>query len=163
MLKYFGMTLLAGLLSTALWGQGATYEGMSMYQPKTYDGVEREMLAGDKLVTQRGLLNFDGREKVSFIAENGAQLMIPYKAIKALDFSFYNPIQVPRKETATSRFVPKMHKMGGKRYLTVKYDTAEGLQSTVIAMEPDRYSTVLSTFSTKTGLPINRTGSEEIF
>ena len=175
MLKFYWMTLLTGLLTTALLptvlrGQGATHEGMSMYQPKTYDGVEREMLDGDKLVLQRGLLNFDGRLQVTFVAEDGAKLSIPYKSIRSLDFSFYNPIQAPRKEAAASRFnpvghfaMPKMHKIGGKRYLTVKYETAEGLQSTVIAMEPERYSTVLGTFRTKTGLPINRTGAEDTF
>jgi hypothetical protein len=160
MLKFCGMTLVAAGM---MYGQGAVHEGMSMYASKAYDGVEREMAGqdGGRMVIQRGMLTFDPRDQVKFVSEDGAELRIPYKAIKALDYSFYNPIQ--ERHESSSKFVPKLHKIGGKRYLTVHYESAQGLQSTVMAFDPDRYQRVFGTFITKTGLMINRTGMEAEF
>ena len=165
MLKFFAMTVVTATGLTFGQGMvshlGAGHEGMSMYASRAYDGVEREMSSGKHLVVQRGVLTFDARESVKFVAEDGDQLMVPYKSIKSLEYSFYNPIQ-ERRESG-SKFVPKFHKVGGKRYLIVRYESAEGLQSTVMAFEPDRYQRVLGTFVSKTGLPINRVGIEEVF
>jgi len=52
-------------------------------------------------------------------------------------------------------------KLGGKRYLTVRYDTGNGPESTVLALDPDLYQQVMGSFQSKTGVMVSRPGGYE--
>ena len=94
------------------------------------------------------------KEEVKFVNKAGGQFRIPYRAIKKMEFSFYNPIESvkPSKHAAFNV------KVGGKRYLTLRYDLGAGPESTVLSMEPDQYQQILGSFQSKTGMLVSRSG-----
>ena len=150
--------ILAGALALNAWGQGATNPGMSMYAEPSYDGVERAVMnpKTNTWETQRGYLQFDARDQVKFTNKKGNEFKIPYKAVKALEFSFYNPVEGKKAKG------PAMNvKLGGKRYLTVSYDLGYGPESTVLALDPDQYQQVLGSFRSKTNVLVMRPGGYE--
>ena len=157
-LQSFALPILAGTLALTAWGQGAIHPGMSIYAEPSYDGVEREVLnpKTNTWDSQRGYLMFDAREQVRFINNSGNQFKIPYKAIRALEFSFYNPVEVKKAKGPAFNV-----KLGGKRYLTVRYDQGSGMESAVIAIDPDQYQQVLGSFRSKTNIPVMRPGGYE--
>ena len=129
-----------------------------MYAEPSYDGVERQIMntKTNSWETQRGYLQFDARDQVKFTNKKGVDLKIPYKAVKALEFSFYNPVEGKKAKG------PAMNvKLGGKRYLTVSYDLGYGPESTVLALDPDQYQQVLGSFRSKTNVPVRRPGGFE--
>ena len=129
-----------------------------MYAQPSYDGVEREILNAKTNLweTQRGYLQFDAREHVKFTSKNGNEFKIPYKAVKALEFSFYNPVEVKKSKGPALNV-----KLGGKRYLTVRYDQGNGPESTVLALDADQYQQVLGSFRSKTNVAVSRPGGYE--
>ena len=150
--------LLAGSLAAAAFGQGATNPAMSMYAEPSYDGVEREILnpKTNRWETQKGYLMFDASEQVKFVNKNGNQFKIPYKAVKALEFSFYNPVELKKAKGPALNV-----KLGGKRYLTVRYDVGDGLESSILALDSDQYQQVLGTFRSKTNVIVMRPSGYE--
>jgi hypothetical protein len=74
-----------------------------------------------------------------------------------MDYSFYNPI-----ETARGSKHPAFNvKLGGKRYLSVRYDSGSGPESTVLILDPDVYQQVIGSFQAKTGMMVARPGGYE--
>ena len=158
-LSYFlALPILAGAFVISAWGQGATHPGMSIYAEPGYDGVEREVLnpKTNTWEVQRGWLMFDSAEQVKFVNKHGSQFKIPYKSVKALEFSFYNPVELKKSKGPAFNV-----KLGGKRYLTVRYDLGNGPESTVLALEPDHYQQVLGSFRSKTNIAVARPGGYE--
>jgi hypothetical protein len=156
---FLALPILAGALAlstSSAWGQGATIENMSMNAAPSYDGVERAILnpKTNTYEMQRSWLVFDRKEEVKFVNRSGGQFRIPYRSIKAMEFSFYNPIDSmkPAKHAAFNV------KVGGKRYLTVRYDVGAGAESTILAMDPDQYQQILGSFQSKTGMLVSRSG-----
>ncbi len=156
--QFFALPILAGAFAFSAWGQGATHPGMSIYAEPSYDGVERQVLnpKTNTWEVQRGYLMFDPAEQVKFVNKNGNQFKIPYKAVKALEFNFYNPVELKKAKSRAYNV-----KMGGKRFLTVRYDVGYGLESTVLAMDPDQYQQILGSFRSKTNLLVTRPGGFE--
>src|SRR5947209_1507613 len=95
---FFALPMLAGTLALSAWGQGATHPGMSFYAEPSYDGVEREILnpKTNSWEVQRGYLTFDATDQVRFINRSGNQFKIPYKSVRSLEFSFYNPVDAKK-------------------------------------------------------------------
>ena len=157
--QFLALPILAGSLALTAWGQGAAHPGMSIYAEPSYDGVEREVLnpKTNTWESQRGYLMFDAQEQVKFINNNnGNGFKIPYKAVKALEFSFYNPVEVKKSKGPAFNA-----KLGGKRYLTIRYDQGSGMESAVIAIDPDQYQQVLGSFRSKTNVAVMRPGGYE--
>lgn len=156
---FFALPILAGAFAISAWGQGATHPGMSPWAEPSYDGIERVALnpKTNAWEIQRGWLMFDSTEQVRFVNKSGGQLKIPYRSIKALEYSFYNPID----NMKASRRPALNVKLGGKRYLTVRYDAGSGPESTVIGLEPDMYQQVMGSFQSKTGMMVSRPGGYE--
>lgn len=130
-----------------------------MYADPSYDGIERAAL-NTKTNTweiQRGWLMFDPTEQVRFVSKGGAQVRIPYKSIQTMQYSFYNPVQTAK----ASHRPPFNVKLGGKRYLTVRYDLGNGPESTVMILNPDLYQQVIGSFQAKTGVMVSRPGGYE--
>ena len=155
---FLAVPFLAGAFALSVWGQGATHPGMSIYAEPSYDGVEREILNPKTNLweSQRGWLMFDAKQEVKFVNKSGNQFKIPYKAVKALEFSFYNPVEVRRSKGPAFNV-----KVGGKRYLTVRYDLGYGQESSVLALDADQYQQVLGSFRSKTGVMVMRPGGHE--
>ena len=155
---FLAVPVLAGAFAFSAWGQGATHPGMSIYAEPSYDGVERAALnpKTNTWEAQRGWLMFDSSEQVRFVSKTGNQFKIPYKAIKALEYSFYNPVEVKKSNRPAFNV-----KVGGKRYLTVRYDAGSGPESMVMGLEPDHYQQVLGSFQSKTGMMVSRPGGHE--
>ena len=156
--QFFALPILAGAFALSAAGQGATNPGMSMYLEPSYDGVEREVLnpKTNTYETQRGYLSFDSREQVKFTNKTGNQFKIPYKAVRALEYSFYNPVEARKNKGAAMNV-----KLGGKRYLTIRYDVGAGTESAVMALDADQYQQVLGTFRSKTGVLVTHPGGYE--
>jgi hypothetical protein len=156
---FFALPILAGALAlstSSAWGQGANIENMSMNAEPSYDGVERAVL-NPKTSTyemQHSWLVFDRKEQVKFVTRSGSEFKIPYRSIKRMEFSFYNPIDSLRP---TKRASFNM-KVGGKRYLTVRYDLGSGPEATIMSMDPDQYQQILGSFQSKTGMLVVRPG-----
>jgi hypothetical protein len=132
---------------------------MSIYAEPSYDGVERALLNAktNSWETQRGWLMFDAVDQVRFVTKTGGQFKLPYRSIKSLEYSFYSPIQEAKKAHRPAMMV----KLGGKRYLTVRYDLGYGPESTVMVLEPDQYQQVMGSFQSKTGLMVAHPGGYE--
>ena len=157
--SFFALPILAGALAlstSSAWGQGANIENMSMNAEPSYDGVWRAIVdpKTNTYEMQHSWLVFDRKEEVKFVNKAGGQFRIPYRAIKKMEFSFYNPIESvkPSKHAAFNV------KVGGKRYLTLRYDLGAGPESTVMSMEPDQYQQILGSFQSKTGMLVSRSG-----
>jgi hypothetical protein len=147
--RFFALPILAGAFAFSSWGQGGAFaDGMSFYNTPSYDGVERSILNPKTNLweVQRGWLMFDAKEQVRFLTKGGEKFRIPYKSIRSLEYSFYNPVP-----SASVSHSPVRVKLGGKRYLTVKFDTGAGAESMVLGLEPDQYQQVIGTFQAKTG------------
>ena len=157
--RFFALPILVGAFALSSWGQGAIMEGMSMYNTPSFDGVERSVLnpKTNHWDVQHGWLMFDAREQVRFVTKNGAQFRIPYKSIKSMEYYFYNPIDTG----ASTGRGPLQVKIGGKRYLAVRFDAGSGPESTVLALEPDQYQQVIGSFQAKTGTMVLHPGGYE--
>ena len=155
--RFFALPILAGACALSSWAQGAIMEGMSFYNVASYDGVERSVMnpKTNHWDTQHGWLMFDAKEQVRFVTKSGEKIRIPYRSIKTMEYSFYNPI-----DTGTGHG-PVRVKLGGKRYLTVNFQTGAGPESMVLALEPDQYQQVIGTFQAKTGSMVTRPGGYE--
>jgi hypothetical protein len=145
--------------SSSAWGQGASIENMSMTDQPSYDGVERAILnpKTNSYEMQRSWLMFDSKEQVRVVNRNGGQFKIPYRSIKTMEFSFYNPLDSMKASKHSSSNM----KLGGKRYLTVHYDLGSGVESTILSMQPDQYQQILGSFQAKTGMMVVRPGGYE--
>jgi hypothetical protein len=155
--RFFALPILAGAFALSSWAQGALMEGMSFYNAASYDLVGRSVLnpKTNQWDTQHGWLMFDPKEQVRFVTKSGEKMRIPYRSIKTMEYSFYNPI-----DPGTGHG-PMRVKLGGKRYLTVFFQTGAGLESTVFSLEPDEYQQVIGTFQAKTGMMVLRPGGYE--
>lgn len=155
---YLALPILAGAFAFSAWGQGATHPGMSIYAEPSYDGVEREILnpKTNSWEVQRGQLLFDSQEQVKFVNRYGNQFKIPYKAVKSLEMSFYNPVEL--KKSKGQAFNAKL---GGKRFLTVRYDVGYGVESAILALDADQYQQILGSFRSKTNIAVSRPGGHE--
>jgi hypothetical protein len=129
-----------------------------MYAEPSYDGIEREVLnpKTNTWESQRGYLMFEAKDQLKFITKSGNQFKIPYKSVRALEVNFYNPIEAEKVKHPAFNV-----KLGGKRYLTVRYDLGSGPESTVMAMDPDQYQQILGSFFSKTGVRVRRPGGYE--
>ena len=130
-----------------------------MYAQPSYDGIERTALnpKTNAWETQRGWLMFDANDQVRFVSRSGSQTRIPYKGIKTMEYSFYSPVETAK----TARHAAFNVKLGGKRYLTVRYETGSGLETSVLVLDPDVYQQVIGSFQSKTGTMVSRPGGFE--
>lgn len=140
-------------VATTCWAQGALPERTSISATRNYDMVEREVLnpKDNTWRTQHGSLLFDAREQVRFVSSAGGQFRLPYRAIRAIEYSFYNPVESSKNWTPSVKL-----KVGGKRYLTIRYDVGNGVESTILALQPEHYQQVIGTFQSKTGIIVAR-------
>ena len=132
---------------------------MSFLAEPSYDGIDRSVLnpKTNTWEVQHGWLMFEAKEQVKFVSRGGTQFKIPYSSIKALEYSFYNPMDATRVQKHPAFNV----KVGGKRYLIVRYDTGGGMESTVIGIQPDQYQQVMGSFQSKTGMMASHPGGYE--
>ncbi len=156
--QFIALPMLASAFAFFAWGQGATHPGMSLYAEPSFDRIERAVLnpKTNTYDVQRGWLMFDSKEQVRFVSKSGNQLKIPYKSIKSLEFSFYNPVEMSKSSRP-----PLNAKIGGKRYLVVHYDLGSGAESSVLGLEPEMYQQVIGSFQSKTGMMALRPGGYE--
>ena len=135
--------------------QGALPSSLSFYGTPTYPDVVRVMPASKHEATHYGWLAFDAKTQVSFVTRNGAELKIPYRSIRALEY------QRSTESVSSSKSkwgMPLRVNFGGRHVLTIRYDGAEGPEAATVRLDGSNYQQVLGTFYAKTGLQASRTG-----
>ena len=147
--------LLAVVCAVAGLAQGALSPDSSFFYAPTYPAVTR-VGAGS---TNIGWLAFESTGEVRFVPKAGEEIRIPYRAIKDMQYEKAVVQVESTKPRRKSKFaLPVKMNLVGKHQLTIRYEAANGPESTTLWLDGSNYQNILGTLRSKTGVSVKRLG-----
>lgn len=151
---------LAGVMLAEVKG-GAVHPKMSYYYDQTYTDVLRVEPSGQAGIVEvaEGKLHFDAKGNMQFLSASGAELSIPYNAVRGAIYergrSFKTAHKPSKFNPSWSPFKPGIR---SKHVLTVHYDANGEMKDMVMRLEGHNYQNIIGTLESKTGVTVERPG-----